>query len=136
MNDHTMDKKQTTIKRNEEITERYLQFLDQHLDDVVSGHAAEMMQLAEIATRLFISHQHLTDTVQKTTGHHPCYFYDLKIIDRARQMLQETDWSVAVIALKLTYDPSNFSKFFRKFTGMTPGTYRAQHPDKKPKSSP
>ncbi|MBO9594511.1 MAG: helix-turn-helix transcriptional regulator [Niabella sp.] len=136
MNDHVMNKKQTTIKRSEEITGRYLQFLDQHLDDVVSGQAAEMMQLAEIAAQLFISHQHLTDTVQKTTGHHPCYFYDLKIIDRARQMLWETEWPVADIALKLTYDPSNFSKFFRKFTGTTPGAYRAQQPDKKPKSSP
>ncbi|MCF3108256.1 AraC family transcriptional regulator [Niabella sp. CC-SYL272] len=131
-----MDKKDEAVKRGDEITDRYLQFLDQHLDDIVSGHATEMMQLAEIAPRLFISHQHLTDTVQKTTGHHPCYFYDLKIIDRARQMLRDTDWPVAAIALKLTYDPSNFSKFFRKFTGMTPGAYRAQDPMKKPKSSP
>jgi len=119
-----MKKKQQTVTRGDEITNRYLRLLDQHLNDVVNGDAAEMMQLSEIAARLFVSHQHLTDTVQKTMGHHPCYFYDLKIIERAQQMLKETDWSVASIALKLTYDPSNFSKFFRKFTGMAPGAYR------------
>ncbi|SDD31864.1 helix-turn-helix domain-containing protein [Niabella drilacis] len=117
-------KKQNAARRSDEITEQYLQLLDQHLEDVVNGDAAEMMPLSEIAARLFVSHQHLTDTVQKATGNHPCYFYDLKIIERAQQMLKETDWPVAAIALKLTYDPSNFSKFFRKFTGRTPGAYR------------
>ncbi|WP_300600291.1 AraC family transcriptional regulator [Niabella sp.] len=136
MKEQANDKKQPAVNRSGEITDRYLQFLDQHLNDVVSGHAAEMMQLAEVATRLFISHQHLTDTIQKATGNHPCYFYDLKIIERAQQMLRETDWPVATIALKLTYDPSNFSKFFRKFTGITPGVYRKQQLNKKPKSSP
>lgn len=129
-------KEQQTVTRSEEITGRYLRFLDKHLEEVVSGDAAEMLQLSEIAARLFVSHQHLTDTVQKATGNHPCYFYDQKIIERARQMLNETNWPVAAIALKLTYDPSNFSKFFRKFTGITPGAYRKQHAGKKPKSSP
>lgn len=119
-----MDKKQNAARRSDEITEQYLQFLDRHLEDVINGNAAEMMPLSAIAARLFISHRHLTDTVQKATGNHPCYFYDRKIIERAQQMLKETDWPVATIALKLTYDPSNFSKFFRKFTGIAPGAYR------------
>ncbi|MBZ4191301.1 helix-turn-helix domain-containing protein [Niabella beijingensis] len=131
-----MRTKQTTVKRGDEITERYFRLLDEHLQQVINGDAPAMLQLSEIAALLFVSHRHLTDTVQKTTGNHPCHFYDLKIVEQAQKMLRETELSVAAIALKLTYDPSNFSKFFRKFTGMTPGAYRGQHQDKKPKSSP
>lgn len=111
-------------KRSQEITRRYFRFLDDHIADVISGKAGEFLEINQIASRLFVSHQHLTDTVQQETGHHPCHFYDLRIIEQARKMLAETDKSVSDIARILTYDPSNFSKFFKKFTGQTPGAFR------------
>lgn len=114
----------TGSKRASEITQRYLELIDRHIEDVVSGRTAELMQLSEIADQLAVSHKHLTDTVQKTTGHHPCHFYDERIIDKAKQLLTGSDTSVADIALTLTYDPSNFSKFFKKWTGRTPGDFR------------
>ncbi|SRR5690606_1613370 len=116
-----------TIKRSKEITENYFQFLDKHIEDVVLGKVDEFMEINQIASELFVSHKHLTDTVQKETGNHPCYFYDLKIIDEAKKMLSETDKSVSEIAKILTYDPSNFSKFFKKFIGQTPGQFRKEN---------
>ncbi|PJR04660.1 helix-turn-helix domain-containing protein [Avrilella dinanensis] len=112
------------LTRSKEITENYFQFLDKHIADVVSGKVEEFMEINQIASELFISHKHLTDTVQKETGNHPCHFYDLKIIDKAKQMLSESDKSISEIAKILTYDPSNFSKFFKKFVGQTPGQFR------------
>ena len=112
------------LKRSTEITERYFDFLDRHIDDVISGRVAEFMEINEIASNLFLSHTHLTDTVQKETGNHPCHFYDLKIIEQAKQLLSSSDKSISEIAMILTYDPSNFSKFFKKFVGETPGQYR------------
>ncbi len=64
-----------TIKRSKEITENYFQFLDKHIEDVVLGKVDEFMEINQIASELFVSHKHLTDTVQKETGNHPCYFY-------------------------------------------------------------
>lgn len=115
---------QDILKRSQEITQNYFQFLDKHVVDVVSGNAPEFMEINQIASELHVSHTHLTDTVQKETGNHPCHFYDLKIIDHAKKMLLETDKSVSDIARMLTYDPSNFSKFFKKFVGQTPGQFR------------
>ncbi len=115
---------QDILKRSKEITENYFRFLDQHITDVVSGNVSDFMEINRIASALFLSHKHLTDTVQKETGNHPCHFYDLKIIDVAKKMLAETNTSVSEIARILTYDPSNFSKFFKKFTGQTPGQFR------------
>ncbi|MBV8327498.1 AraC family transcriptional regulator [Chryseobacterium sp.] len=115
------------MKRSEEITIQYFTFLDQHIEDVVSGNVPEFMELSEIAGELAVSHTHLTDTIKKEKGKHPCFFYDEKIIQKAQAMLVESDESIAEIARILTYDPSNFSKFFKKMTGMTPGEFRKSH---------
>ena len=112
------------VKRSEEITSQYFVFLDKHIDDLVQGKATEMMELNEIASELCISHKHLTDTIKQTMGEHPCHFYDQKIIEKAKQLLKETNTSVAQIALTLTYDPSNFSKFFKKYVTLTPDQWR------------
>ena len=121
------NKEQDKVTRSKEITENYFQFLDNHISDLVSGKVDEFMEINQIASALFISHKHLTDIVQKETGSHPCYFYDLKILDEAKKMLLETDKSISEIAKILTYDPSNFSKFFKKFIGQTPGQFRKEN---------
>lgn len=136
---NTCDMKPSETKRSAQITEQYFAFLDQHIEDVASGNATDFLELNKIADALYISHSHLSDTLQKSTGHHPCHFYDLKIVDKAKSLLKETDLSIAFIAKKLTYDPSNFSKFFKKFTGQTAGQFRKQQKLanlKVPKSSP
>ncbi|MBO9729466.1 MAG: helix-turn-helix transcriptional regulator [Chitinophaga sp.] len=101
--------------------------MDKHIADVVSGHVADFMEINQIASELFLSHKHLTDIIQQETGHHPCHFYDVKIIEKAKQMLLTTDKSVADIATTLTYDPSNFSKFFKKMVGQTPGEFQKEN---------
>jgi len=115
------------ITRNEEITTAYFAFLDQHLADLLAEKDIEMLEINQIADRLFISPKHLSNTIKLTRGHHPCYFYDQKILDEARKLMLETTLSIAEIARKLTYNPSNFSKFFKKYSGLTPGQFRSHH---------
>ncbi|MCJ7935779.1 MAG: AraC family transcriptional regulator [Chryseobacterium sp.] len=117
------------MKRSEEIAGQYFDFLEKHIQDVIAGRASELMELNEIASELAVSHQHLTDTVKKEKGKHPCFFYDEKIIQQAQLMLENSDKSVAEIARIFTYDPSNFSKFFKKTTGITPGIFRKSSRD-------
>lgn len=112
------------MKRSKEITHQYFSFLENHIQQVISGEVSEFMEVNEIAGKLAVSHKHLTDTIKKETGQHPCYFYDEKIIQQAKQMLTDSGKSVAEIARMFTYDPSNFSKFFKKMTGETPGEFR------------
>lgn len=119
------------MKRSEEITGQYFAFLDKHVQDVISGLSPEFLELNEIAVQLAVSHKHLTDTVKKEKGQHPCHFYDQKIINEAKAMMINSDRSIAEIARIFTYDPSNFSKFFKKMTGITPGEYR-KYPQRQP----
>ena len=81
------DSKQNSIKRSEEITIKYFAFLDQHIKDVAHGQAAEFLELNQIAKALHVSHSHLSDTLQQVTGHHPCHFYDLKIVETAKSLI-------------------------------------------------
>jgi len=112
---------QKKSKRSEELTTNYFAFLDSHIEDVVNGQTDDFLKINQIAKALHVSHSHLSDTLQQETGYHPCHFYDLKILDKAKSLLIETEFSIAEIAKKLTYDPSNFGKFFKKFTGQTAG---------------
>ncbi|MBO9594634.1 MAG: AraC family transcriptional regulator [Niabella sp.] len=112
--------------RSKEITDRYLQFLEQHIEAVSEGDAEEMLPLSEIASLLFISSRHLSDTVRKETGYSPTHFYNLKIIEKAKSLIDRNRGPIVEVAYQLTFDPSNFTKVFKKVTGITPGDYQKQ----------
>ncbi len=113
-----------TSNRGAEIVEQYFAFIDQHLSDLLEDRVDDMLTISQIAQQLFIAPGHLTNTLTKETGHHPCYYYDLKIIEVANQLLLNTNLSGSEIARRLTFDPSNFVKFYKSITGITPAIFR------------
>ncbi len=122
------------MSRNEEITTQYFGLLNSHLKDLINGITSEMFELNDIAKILCVSQKHLIKIIQETRGNHPCHFYIKEILDQTKILLSDTDWTIAEIAHRLTYDPSNFTKFFKKYEGKTPSEYRTEI--NKAKSSP
>ncbi len=122
------------IKRSEVITTQYFELLDTHLNDLISRRADIMFELNAIAKILCVSQKHLIKIIQETKGNHPCHFYVRKILEQTKRLLSGTDWTITEIAHRLTYDPSNFTKFFKKYESLTPSQYRTGL--KKAKSSP
>jgi AraC family transcriptional regulator of adaptative response / methylphosphotriester-DNA alkyltransferase methyltransferase len=114
------------LARQHEITADFRRLVAAHVADVVAGRATEMLEIRDFAGQLCIHPTHLSNTIRLTTGHAPCYFFEAEILDAARQLLRDTDRPVADIAANLTYDPSNFTKFFKRFQGCTPKQYREQ----------
>lgn len=110
--------------RQYEITDAYLKVIDNHLLDIVEGRVTEMYEIRDIAKVLHIHPTYLTDTVKHATGSHPCVFYQDKILTIAKALLEKNEMPVNAIADLLTYDPSNFTKFFKRFTQQTPKQYR------------
>jgi AraC family transcriptional regulator, regulatory protein of adaptative response / methylphosphotriester-DNA alkyltransferase methyltransferase len=115
---------QELISRQEEITSKFLMALDNHLTDIVQGRADYMMEINEIAEQLNIHPTHLSNTVRLATGKSACSFYEHKIINIAKSLLEQTQTSITDIAHTLTYDPSNFTKFFKAYVNKTPKQYR------------
>lgn len=112
--------------RPHEITADFLREVDRHLADIVTGRATEMFEVRDLAGILCIHPTHLSNTIKLATGHSPCYFFEARIMDVSRELLADPRRSVADIAANLTYDPSNFTKFFKRFQGCTPKQYREQ----------
>ena len=112
------------FSRQQEITADYLNALDKHLSDIVEGRTTEMFEIKDIANVLHIHPTHLSNTVKLTTGNSACSFFEEKILNIAKAMLEKNEETISSIASLLTYDPSNFTKFFKSYTNTTPKQYR------------
>jgi AraC family transcriptional regulator of adaptative response / methylphosphotriester-DNA alkyltransferase methyltransferase len=112
------------LKRPEQITQDFLSELDKHLDEIVSSKTDIMFDVRDFAKILNISPIHLSNTIKLTTGKAPCDFCEAKILEIAKNLLQNSSLTISNIATQLTYDPSNFTKFFKKYSGQTPTEYR------------
>jgi len=110
--------------RAQEIFADFLAEIDKHLLDIVEERVTEMFEIRDFAEILHIHPRHLTDTIKLTTGNPPCYYFEEKILNIAKGMLLEQEIPIKSIAISLTYDPSNFTKFFKRFTGQTPKEFR------------
>lgn len=114
------------LARQHEITADYQRLVARHVADIAAGHATEMLEIRDFASQLCIHPTHLSNTIKLTTGQPPCFFFEAEILAVAQALLRDTTRPVADIATSLTYDPSNFTKFFKRFTGLTPKQYREQ----------
>ncbi|MFC5270380.1 helix-turn-helix domain-containing protein [Adhaeribacter terreus] len=110
--------------RPEEITAAFYAELDKHLTELEAGKAESTFKINDLAEILHVHPTHLSNTLKTVTGLSPCDIYENKLMDIARKLLLKTNKPVAEIARQLTYDPSNFSKFFKHFQGQTPKQFR------------
>ncbi len=116
----------TSTFRPRAILKDYLHELDKHMVDLRDGKLDRTFEIRDFAEILHIHPRHLSNTIQDVLGASPCSLYENRLVDVAKQLLSETDEPIADIARRLTYDPSNFTKFFKRFAGVTPKEYRAR----------
>jgi len=112
------------LNRQDEITMLFLKEMNKHLDDFMAGRVEEMFHLKDIAGMMFLHPVHVSNVIKINTGHHPCYFYELRIIEEAKKLLADLSLTISAVAGRLTYDKSNFTKFFKQYAGITPTEYR------------
>jgi AraC family transcriptional regulator of adaptative response / methylphosphotriester-DNA alkyltransferase methyltransferase len=111
-------------KRPIEITNKFLQIIEENLKDLISGKTDEYLDIFKIADHIHINATHLSNTIKETTGKSPCDICNEKTIAVAKILLEDKNLTIAEIAFKLTYEPTNFTKYFKKFVGLTPSQYR------------
>ena len=110
--------------RQKEIVQQYIVELDKHIAELKAGNVEKMNEIREFASILHIHPVHLSNTIKEVTGRSSCDLYEERLVSLSKEMIATTSLSIAQIARQLTYDPSNFTKFFKHFTGMTPKKYR------------
>ncbi|MGV3546456.1 MAG: helix-turn-helix domain-containing protein [Pedobacter sp.] len=115
------------LTRKEEITKDFFALLEKHIDDILSGRTEQMYHIKDFAAHLFIHPTHFSNTIKLTTGYSPCHFAEQRVMDEARKMLSQTDMPIHEISYRLTFnEPTNFTKFFKSFEGITPRQFRKQ----------
>jgi AraC family transcriptional regulator len=84
------------------------------------------IKLADLAALLSMSQFHFSHLFKQSIGTAPYQYLLQQRIERAKQLLKQTDQSIMDIALTCGFNShSHLSKQFRQLTGITPTAYRA-----------
>ena len=120
------------------IREQHLPVLDQHtltkkdtlmarFMDLVWKNFREQREVTFYAKELCVSTKHLVRVVKSCTGKTPHEVIDAEVLGLAIQLLKDEEMMVQHVADILHFsDQAAFSKFFRKYIGMSPSGYRKQ----------
>lgn len=100
--------------------------LVQRLLQLVEEHYREHQPLAFYAGALKVTPDHLSRSCRSAMGHSALQLVHARLMLEARRLLAYTPMSVTQVATTLGYqDPAYFGKFFTRFVGEPPSSYRA-----------
>ncbi|MFA9391161.1 MAG: helix-turn-helix domain-containing protein [Prolixibacteraceae bacterium] len=103
---------------------KYLEYFN-HFRLLIEKNYSKTRDAKVYASDIAISYKHLNDVckaIVKTTAKS---FIDSYVVLEAKRMLVSTSLSVKEIAFTLGFDePTNFLKYFKKITGLTPVEFR------------
>ncbi|MUG96592.1 helix-turn-helix domain-containing protein [Scytonema sp. UIC 10036] len=93
--------------------------------EYINEHLNQDIKLADLAQLLGISQFHFSHLFKRSLGIAPYQYLLQQRVERAKQLLKQTDQSIVDIALECGFNShSHLSKQFRQLTGMTPKAYR------------
>jgi len=96
---------------------RAIEFIVENLEEDLS--------LAEIAAAADLSQYHFARAFRKSTGFTPQQYLMKQRIERAKELLAKDDLPIVEISLRTGFkNQSHFTTLFRKFTKLTPRTWR------------
>lgn len=91
----------------------------------INDYLDQDIKLTDLAQLLGMSQSHFSHLFKQSMGISPHQYLLQQRVERAKQLLKQTERSVIEIALACGFDShSHLSKQFRQFTGMTPKAYR------------
>jgi AraC family transcriptional regulator len=94
--------------------------------DYINEHLNQDIKLADLAALLGISQFHFSHLFKQAIGTSPYQYLLQQRIERAKQLLKQSDRSIIDIAFQCGFNShSHLSKQFRQLTGITPKAYRA-----------
>lgn len=99
--------------------------LIQQVKDYVSAHLGDSLSVKELADRVYMSTTHFSRIFRQTTGLSPYEYIMISRLNRAKELLHQTDMSISQIAYASGFNSeSNFIHAFSQNTGITPNKFR------------
>lgn len=85
------------------------------------------ISLSDIAEKFNISEEYFCRMFKEYTGFRPFEYINLIKIQKAKELLKSTDFTIGEISSVVGYEShSYFSMLFKRYTGITPGEYRTK----------
>ena len=104
-------------KFDERISDQVIEYMKEHV--------TEKLSVDDVCAIMHYNKSYVFRQFKKTTGSSLMVYFTKMKIQRAKEMLRETDLSINAISDRLSFeDPNYFSKTFKRVTGYTPSTYR------------
>jgi AraC family transcriptional regulator len=98
----------------------------QQILEYIHAHLERDIKLADLAGSIGMSQFHFSHLFKQSIGISPYQYLLQQRIERAKQLLKQTDRSIVDIALGCGFNShSHLSKQFRQLAGMTPKAYRS-----------
>lgn len=97
--------------------ERIIRHLEQHYGEEIA--------FEDMAKEIGISYSYMRKILYEQTGKSLIDYLNQLRIEKAKQLLLDTDQTIAQIALQVGYNNvQSFNRFFRKYEGMPPSNYK------------
>ncbi len=107
------------------IASLFMELLERQFPIDAPDRALKLKKPGDYATHLSVHVNHLNHAVRQVTGKPTSAHISERVVNEARALLRNTDWSVTDIAYSLGFDyPTYFNNFFKKNTGSTPLSLR------------
>ncbi len=101
------------------------QILLQKFVQLVNNFYIEKRMIEDYADLLHVTPNYLSQSVKSASDKNALSFINERLISEAKSLIQYTNFDIAEIAYQLNFsDPTNFGKFFKKHTALTPLEYR------------
>ena len=113
---HT-DMLQASLSREQNIFDRFIYLVNQH--------ATREHQINFYADKMCLTQRYLGTVIRQASGTTAKEWIDRALIAHIKIELKHSDKSIAQISDEMNFpNPSFFSKYFKRETGVTPGEYR------------
>jgi AraC family transcriptional regulator len=124
-----LQRQHVNVRRSDELELSRVGLVDRRIRravEMMHAHMDRDLPIEELAGAAYLSPFHFARLFKKLTGTSPhAYLANLRV-QRAQQLLAETDLSISELSARVGYSsPSHFSKAFRQSTGLTPRAFRA-----------
>jgi len=107
------------------ITTLFIELLERQFPISSPDREVKLRKANDFANSLSVHVNHLNYAVKEVTGKSPSILISERIVNEAKALLKNTDWSVSAIAFSLGFEyPTYFNNFFKKNTGVTPLSLR------------
>ncbi|WP_018629463.1 helix-turn-helix domain-containing protein [Niabella aurantiaca] len=107
------------------VTALFVELLERQFPIESPQQQLQLRTAGDYASRLAVHVNHLNKVLKEHTGKTTTALISNRILQEAKILLKQTDWTVSEIACSLGFEEvAHFSNFFKKQTTVTPATFR------------